>query len=155
MGIVTDQEILRLYCRTVKKGEAVSHITRALLAGLKEYNGAGLAANQLGWQVRIFAMVYDTLTNIIIINPVITRERGSQRGIEGCLSLPGVKCDIKRPNIVTVNGLDQFEEPVRYRFHGQQARIACHEIDHLDGKLMIDYGVPLSPFHDLIKERVL
>ncbi len=123
----------------MKKNEDVSEITGALLDGLKEHNGLGLAANQLGWQVRIFAMVYDPLTNIVIVNPVITKERGHQRSPESCLILPGVKCIVKRPKQITVKGLDQLGKSVTHRFYGQQAQIACHEIDHLDGKLITDY----------------
>ncbi len=140
MNIVKDQAKLKQYCRGVKKNEDVSEITGALLVGLKEHNGLGLAANQLGWQVRVFSMVYDPLTNIVIINPVITKERGRQRSPEACLSLPGVKCTVKRPKQINVKGLDQLGKPVSYRFQGQQACTACHEIDHLDGKLIIDHG---------------
>ena len=61
--------------------------------------------------------------------------------METCLSLPGKKITVRRPYQVKVKGLNRYLKPVKYQFGGQFARIACHEIDHLDGKLIIDYEV--------------
>jgi len=56
-----------------------------------------------------------------------------------CESLPGKSVYVERPKLIKVKGLNQYLEPVTYSLSGFSARVACHEIDHLDGKLIIDY----------------
>jgi len=141
-SIVTNQHDLRRVTKEVREGEDVSEIVETLFNELKDFNALGLAANQLGYNKRIFVMTMKPYPPICIINPVITKTRGNQVREEACLSIHetlGKPIMVPRPLQVTVKGFNQYFKPVKYKLSGFQARKACHEIDHLFGKLIIDY----------------
>lgn len=99
--------------------------------------GVGLAANQVGISKQI-AVLDDGKTGLkVLINPKISQEQGKQTGPEGCLSLPGVEIEIKRPEKLVVDYLDKNGQPQTLKAAGLLARIICHESDHLNGKLII------------------
>ena len=75
---------------------------------------------------------------IILINPVIIKEEGSQTGEEACLSVPGKWGMVTRPEKVTIKAVDANMEEFELEGEGLLARAICHEIDHLDGKLYVD-----------------
>ena len=81
---------------------------------------------------------------IILINPEIVYEDGEQTDIEGCLSVPGVSMNVKRPLSVKVRGINRDGKFVEYEGSDLLARAFCHEIDHLNGVLFIDKGIPES-----------
>lgn len=139
MNIVTNVAKLRKPTEWVAGDDDSSEIAASLFAELKERNAVGLSANQLGYKKRIFVMTMKPSPAVCIVNPLITKQRGNQIGEECCLSLPGVSVTVKRPQQVVIKGENQYRKHVRYKLSGQQARIACHEIDHLVGKLIIDY----------------
>lgn len=102
-----------------------------------ENNGVGLAAPQVGILKRI--IVIDTGEGLIeLINPEIIESSGEQIDEEGCLSVPGVTGEVKRPNYVKVKGLNRKGELIEYDGQELLARAFCHEIDHLEGMLFID-----------------
>lgn len=142
MEIVTKVEALRKPTKPVKESADIREIYETvanLFRELKEHNALGLSANQLGYDLSIFVMRMDPLPPICVMNPTITKQRGHQFSEEGCLSLPGVVVSVKRPYQVTVRGLNQYFKPVKHKLSGIWARVVCHEIDHLHGKLIIDY----------------
>lgn len=139
MKIVTDNKRLRRPTDFVREGEDISEIVEALFQGLEEHNAVGLSANQLGYKKRVFVMSMKPRPPVCLVNAVIVKNRGGQVGKERCLSLPGFEVKIKRPQRITLKGLNQYFKPVKYKLSGLQARIACHEINHLDGILIIDY----------------
>lgn len=141
MDIVTDIEKLRKPTEWVEKPIDVElvEIADVLLTEMVAHNAQGLAANQLGYDLRMFVMQLRQYTPICIVNPVITKTTGSYETNEVCLSLPGVVVRVKRPAEVRVKGVNRYFKPVNYRFRGIEARRACHEIDHLIGKLITDY----------------
>lgn len=99
--------------------------------------GVGLAAPQIGI-LRRFCIV-DVGDGIIeLVNPVIVEQSGSQKGNEGCLSIPGKFNDVVRPFNVTVRAQDRNGNNFTVSAEGFKARALCHEIDHLDGILYID-----------------
>ena len=142
MQIITDIRELHIPVNPTPKGAYIVDTYETMMKELEFHSNAhAIAANQLSLKlVRAFVMKMDTLTNIFIVNPVITKSVGKGTGFEECLSLPKVRCKVKRPKKVVVQGFDQSWQPVRYRMHELSARIVCHEIDHLDGKLIIDVG---------------
>ncbi|MDH7570083.1 MAG: peptide deformylase, partial [Armatimonadota bacterium] len=77
-----------------------------------------------------------------LINPKMVRSSGVQDGPEGCLSLPGIQGEVRRPMRVVVRGLNREGEEVRIEAEGLMARCFCHEMDHLDGILFIDRADP-------------
>lgn len=139
MEIVTDIKRLRKPTNLVEEGDDINLCVEELFKGLKEYNALGLSANQLGYNYSIFVMIMPTGPPICLVNPILTKKRGSELRDEACLSIPKVIVKVKRPRQIVIKGRNRYFKPVRYKFNGLQARIACHEGDHLFGKLIIDY----------------
>jgi peptide deformylase len=112
-----------------------------------EAPGIGLAAPQVNVLQRF--MVIDVSEGrdqpLVFINPVI-RERSVDLRMhqEGCLSIPGVFAEVTRPDGIVVEALDRHGKPFELRVDGLLATCVQHEVDHLDGKLFIDYLSPLK-----------
>ncbi len=105
---------------------------------MKRFNGIGLAAPQLGIQQRILVMAPDNMRPTALINPKIIKVEGEQIGQEGCLSIPGLYGDVSRAFYVEIEAQDRKGRELIYELEGMPARVALHEIDHLDGVLFID-----------------
>ncbi|HEY9575348.1 MAG TPA: peptide deformylase [Lachnospiraceae bacterium] len=129
----------------VKKSRPVTKMTpkiEVLIEDMKdtmyEAMGVGLAAPQVGVLKRI--IVIDVGEGpIVFINPQIKEMDGEQIGDEGCLSVPGKVGQVKRPNHVVVEALDEDMKPFTLEGEGLLARAICHECDHLDGILYVGY----------------
>ena len=101
--------------------------------------GVGLAAPQVGVLRRAITIDVGDETGLIqLINPEIIASEGEQEEAEGCLSVPGRRGYVKRPQRVVVRGINRAGKPVEIRAEGLLAVAFCHEIDHLDGVLFID-----------------
>jgi peptide deformylase len=132
-------KILRKRCREV---EAVTDETRRLLDDMAQAmylaNGVGLAAPQVGVDARL--IVVDIGKGLFkVINPKIIKKRGTSVIEEGCLSIPNTYVKVKRPANITVSGLDISGRPQTIKAEGLMAHAFGQEIDHLNGKLIIDY----------------
>ena len=104
---------------------------------LKDAQGAGLAAPQVGKNIRLF--IVDTEDGYYeFINPKILGVSGSQYGVEGCLSVKGKWGDVKRPKKVTIEATDRYGNRFKVVARDFFARAVCHENDHLDGILYTD-----------------
>jgi len=105
-------------------------------------SGVGLAAPQVGVGRRVIVVdvspVEKEVPPMALVNPEIVARRGMIDGTEGCLSVPGVEGVVARPEFVTVKGLNELGDPVKFEAGGLLARALQHEIDHLDGVLFID-----------------
>ncbi|MDP8260292.1 MAG: peptide deformylase [Candidatus Gygaella obscura] len=132
-------KILRKQCQPIGKiTEKEKDLFEKMLFTMKHFCGIGLAAPQIGIAKKM--IVAEVNSRIIkLVNPQIVGIRGSDRMVEGCLSVPEVAIDIQRPNEVFVQGLDERGKIVEIRMEGLLARVVQHEIDHLQGKLIIDY----------------
>jgi peptide deformylase len=102
--------------------------------------GIGLAANQVGVLHRVLVYRTDPEDEITaLVNPVFEwRSDELEAAEEGCLSLPGVRIEVERPVRVRVRGRDAFGEELQIEAEGLEARVIQHEIDHLDGVLILD-----------------
>ena len=109
-----------------------------MLFTMKHFAGIGLAAPQVGIAKKMIVAELDSRI-IKLANPQIVGMRGADSMAEGCLSVPDVTVDIKRPDEVIVQGLDDKGNIVEIRMEGLLARVVQHEIDHLNGRLIIDY----------------
>jgi peptide deformylase len=99
--------------------------------------GSGLAANQIGVQRRIF--VYDVGEGpLAVINPSIVETDGEWTYDEGCLSIPGLSWEIVRPNAVHLVGLDLDGNEISIEADELEGRVFQHELDHLDGVLLVE-----------------
>lgn len=104
---------------------------------MEHANGVGLAAPQIGILRRV--VVIDVGDGVIeLINPVISNEKGCQKRLEGCLSVPGKWGYVKRPEKLTVKAQNRFGEEVEYSGSDLFAVAVSHEVDHLNGELFID-----------------
>ena len=106
-----------------------------------EAPGIGLAATQINVHKRIVvADVSDDRNDpVCLINPIVAASSGLCEIEEGCLSLPGVFESVERPDHITVSGLDRFGVAIEFDAEGLLGVCIQHEIDHLDGKLFVDY----------------
>jgi len=86
----------------------------------------------------------DPAQRLVLINPEITREEGSQVGLEGCLSIPGIHEVLERPMKVAVKNRTPQGEWVELEGEELLARAFCHEIDHLRGRLFVEYFGPVK-----------
>ena len=116
---------------------------RELLSGMrktmKESDGVGLAANQIGISSRFFVAEFDRKF-YAIFNPEIVSVSKIQDVLEeGCLSVPGKSGEVLRSSEIVIRGYDKNGKRVKMRAWGHLARIFQHEVDHLDGRLFIDY----------------
>lgn len=100
--------------------------------------GIGLAAPQVGRTERVAVVDVDGARHVIV-NPEIVLREGSQKGEEGCLSIPDVYADVERAMRVIVKAQDREGKPIEIDATELLARCLQHEIDHLHGKLFIDY----------------
>lgn len=115
----------------------VAKLVDDMLETMYEAPGVGLAANQVGVQRRLF--VYDIGDGPkAVINPRITETSGEWAFEEGCLSVPGLSWTIVRPNQVHLVGLDLDGNELTIDAEEYQARVFQHEVDHLDGTLLLE-----------------
>ena len=121
--------------------ELISIITR-MFELMYEANGVGLAANQVGLPYRFFIANLQSDPKkgeeLVFINPVLSRQKGSAEAEEGCLSLPGLYADVKRSEFVTIDAYNLAGEAVHLQADDLLARVVQHETDHLNGKLFVD-----------------
>lgn len=124
---------------------AVSDKHRTLISNMLEtmYDapGIGLAATQINVHVRILVIDISEEKNepVVLINPEILEKDGDQEFDEGCLSVPGIYETVHRAENVRVSALNREGEPFEMAASGLLAVCIQHEIDHLDGKLFVDY----------------
>jgi peptide deformylase len=118
--------------------DSLARLTEEMLATMRENDGVGLAANQVGRLKRVLvASVEDE--DYVIVNPVLSDiSETTERGQEGCLSIPGINVEVDRPTAVTVTGQNASGEPLRIEAQDMLARVLQHEVDHLDGVLILD-----------------
>ncbi len=135
-----------------KMSEPVDRVddeVRALMADLvdtmRHVGGVGLAAPQIGVNRRVVVIEIpedeagDKKPQLIrLVNPEIVEARGTAKFEEGCLSIPGIKTNVRRNEVVVVSGLDEEGKDVRMEATGLLSIALQHEIDHLDGILFID-----------------
>ncbi|MBQ7959335.1 MAG: peptide deformylase [Oscillospiraceae bacterium] len=133
-------EILNKNCKPVTEfNEKLWALLDDMHETLKESNGAGLAAPQVGIIRRIaLILIEDGEPYLELINPVIIKKSGRQREIEGCLSCPNVFGYVKRPKKCVVKAQDRNGKFFEVSLSDLSCRAACHEIDHLNGHLFTE-----------------
>lgn len=139
-NIVFDGDpILRKTCRPVDKvDDRIRMILDDMIETMRDAQGCGLAAPQIGMMRRMFVAEPAEGEVYCFVNPEIITLEGEQECIEGCLSLPGYQGKVIRPEKVRIKGLDYNGEEQEYEFEGFYANVMCHEFDHLEGILYKD-----------------
>jgi peptide deformylase len=130
---------LRMKAREVEEvDDDVRRLAERMTVLMHEAQGVGLAATQVGVLRRLFVFTHED-EDRVLVNPVITKRSDEvESDDEGCLSLQGVLVPVDRSTRVTIEGLDGDGEPVTYDLELPSARIVQHELDHLDGVLILD-----------------
>ena len=123
--------------------DELRRLAERMKALMVDANGVGLAATQVGVLRRLFVFQQDEDTVRALVNPRIA-ERSSELEVsdEGCLSMQGVLVPVERPAAVTVEALDENGRPVVLELEELAARVAQHELDHLDGILILQRTTP-------------
>jgi peptide deformylase len=141
--IVEPNPLLHKVAKKVSALELKMPLTQQLIDDMIETMhrapGIGLAAPQVGIGKRIIVVhVGDEEPAHAVINPVLSDFEGQATATEGCLSIPGVVGDVERAQACTVKGLDRHGRSIELRVEGLEARCFQHEVDHLDGVLILD-----------------
>lgn len=131
--------ILRRKCTEIHEvGDKEARLFVEMLFTIRHFAGIGLAAPQI--EITKNLIVADIEEEVIkLANPKILKTGGSDKLEEGCLSIPGVAVNIERPYEIIVSGLNENNQLIEIKAKGLLARVLQHEIDHLKGKLIIDY----------------
>lgn len=114
-------------------------LTKDMAVAMYDAPGIGLAAPQVGVQQRFFVYDLDGSGAKTLINPEIRESEGEWAYEEGCLSIPGLHFEIVRPKTVHVVGRDLDGNEVEFEADELMARLVQHELDHLNGVLMLDH----------------
>ena len=147
--------LLRKRAKQIEKDfEGLQEVIENMWETMYYSDGVGLAAPQVGKSIRLFlvdasagAEEEPELENFkkVFINPEIIETSGEEWEMnEGCLSLPEIREDVKRPDVVRLKYLDENFEAHEEEFSGFAGRVIQHEYDHLEGRLFIDYLSPLK-----------
>ncbi len=149
--------VLEAPSKTVEKFDAkLAELVTDMFESMYAASGVGLAAPQIGIGVRLavidVSLGKNSEAKIVCANPEIIHVEGEQREEEGCLSVPGFRGYVMRPQYVTVRAQDASGKEFEMRGEGLLARAFCHEIDHLNGILFIQHLSMLK--RDLIKRKI-
>lgn len=136
--------------------EDIEEIARNMVHTMHSMPGIGLAAPQVNQSIRLITVDLSVREKsqdlFILINPEIVSQEGDCTMEEGCLSVPEINEKVNRPSRVIIRGTDLKGDEVTIEAEGLLARVFCHEIDHLNGKLFIDHLSPLK--RDIIKRKL-
>lgn len=146
VGDANDEVLFKPANRVREFGPTLHRLLDDMLETMREAPGVGLAAPQIGVGLRVAVIEYaedeedpdNTKRVYELINPEIIKQKGSDSGQEGCLSIPGLAADVDRPTYVLVKAQDRNGKEIRIKAYDWLARIFLHEIDHLHGVLMTD-----------------
>lgn len=136
--------------KVAKKVQAVTDSTRKLISNMAETMyaapGIGLAATQVDVHEQIIVIdvsdMHDQL--VVLINPELVASSGEHEHEEGCLSVPGIYENVRRAERITVRALNEHGESVTHEAEGLMAVCIQHEMDHLKGKVFVEYLSPLK-----------
>ena len=116
----------------------IAQLAEAMHVAMKQANGVGLAAPQVGVSRRLFVYEIGDSGPRTVINPVIDEAEGEWGHDEGCLSVPGLYFLVQRAKRVHVRGLDLDGQEISMEGEDMEAKLFQHEVDHLDGQLLLE-----------------
>ena len=144
--VVRGDEILSKRCREVSEvTDRIKETLDDMVDTMREELGVGLAAPQVGIMRRMFVAEPEPGRVYYMINPERYFEEGSEEDYEACLSVPGLIGIVERPQKIKIRALDRDGVEHDYEFEGFDARVMCHENDHLNGVLYTDKAHDIRP----------
>jgi peptide deformylase len=136
--------------------EKLAALVSRMFELMREAKGVGLAAPQVGHNIRLFIANHSTKPedDRVYVNPVLSDAEGEESSSEGCLSLPGINVDVIRAKSAKMQARDLTGKPIEQIETGYVTRIWQHELDHLNGILIIDQMTPTAKIEGrkLLKE---
>jgi peptide deformylase len=134
----------------------IKEIAQAMVHTMHQAPGIGLAAPQVNHSLQLITVDLSVGERkedlIILVNPEILEKEGENISVEGCLSVPEIQEKISRPLRITIRGLNLDGKEQTYEAEGLLARVFCHEVDHIQGRLFIDHLSPLK--RNLIRKKL-
>jgi len=121
-------------------GEEEWDFLLSMLINMWHWHGIGLAAPQVGTPLRLIVAEVEGV-RIALGNPVVLGGKGAEKMTEGCLTLPGSEVDVRRQTSIWVRAVDIKDRTSDFSFNGLLGRVVQHELDHLNGVLIIDHGL--------------
>src|SRR2546430_1159503 len=136
--------VLRMEARPVEEFDGdLQRLVARMKDLMKDANGVGLAATQVGVLRRVFVFAPEEDTVAVLVNPeIVHRGDEAETDDEGCLSIQGVTMPVERSTSVRIEGRDENGDEVGFDLEGTPARIVQHELDHLDGTLILNRTTP-------------
>jgi len=137
--------VLRLEAQEVQEFDGdLAQLVERMMRLMQDARGVGLAANQVGILRRVFVFQADEESEPrALVNPaIVERSDELDEDDEGCLSMQGVVVPVERPVRIRLEARDEHGDPVTLELEGLPARVAQHELDHLDGVLILDRTTP-------------
>ena len=137
-------EILKKKSREVEQiDDRMQELIDDMIETMHKYNGVGLAAVQVGILKKLLVIdLYDDTGVIVMINPIIIKEKGEQEVDEGCLSFPNKFAKVIRPKEVVAEYTNREGKRMKIKAKDLLAQAICHEVDHLNGEVFVDKIVP-------------
>lgn len=150
-------QVLKEKAREIRVlGQGIIDLAAAMVQTMQQAPGIGLAAPQVGESLRLITVDLSVGANpdelLVVINPLILETEGHETSEEGCLSVPGYSLPIKRSARILLQGILPDGRALRAEFDGLKARVLQHEIDHLDGVLIVDRQSSLK--RSLIRKEI-
>jgi len=140
--------MIRLYPNKVLREKAVpvvnffdgrfQRLVNRMFKTLHRYGGLGLSANQIGEPIRLMVVDVPGYKRMALVNPHLMSFDGEEKSDEGCLSLPGIIRQIRRPATISLIATTRFKKDIKVETGGLLARVIMHEMDHMQGRLIID-----------------
>jgi peptide deformylase len=141
-----DPRLRKISAPVTQFDDQLKELTQQMLQLMKDSKGVGLAAPQVGRNLRLFVMNHDgdPAHDRVYINPMLTDADGDEEDEEGCLSLPKVNINVFRSRSIRIRAQDEKGEPYEQTETGYLARIWQHELDHLNGIMLTDRMGPVA-----------
>lgn len=125
--------------RVPEVDRSITRLVKDMIETMQEEGGVGLAAPQVGRNIRLIVLQMPDEEPFALVNPEITKREGEREIIEACLSIPGYEGLVRRSVAVTARAMDENGKHLRIKASGLLAQALEHEIDHLDGILYPDH----------------
>ena len=155
MKIVTyPNPILRKKTEKVTDFSKIEKIVKEMKEIMEKHQGMGLSANQVGLDLSLFVAKYNQKFYVVVNPKILKVSKEKKEMLEGCLSLPKILANVKRPKSVVLEALNEKGKKIKLKAKDLLARVFLHETDHLNGILMIDKTDEIYQLKEEVKDLV-